>query len=83
MLDEGMIETDVRRIGAEQEMILVDDRRQPAPVSIEVLDRLNDPHFTTELATYNMECNLDPLLFGRDCLRTEQDPLTHFGVERR
>ncbi|MCH7512393.1 MAG: hypothetical protein IH947_00380 [Bacteroidetes bacterium] len=35
---------------------------------MEILDRINDPRFTTELARFNMEINLKPLLFECDCL---------------
>ena len=68
MLDEGMIESGVRRIGAEQEMFLVDRAMRPAMKAIEVLDRLNHPQFTTELALFNAEVNLSPQLFEGDCL---------------
>jgi CBS domain-containing protein/gamma-glutamyl:cysteine ligase YbdK (ATP-grasp superfamily) len=69
MLEEGRFETGVRRIGAEQELFLVDQHWRPAPISTEVLDILDDPHFTTELARFNLEFNLDPHLFGGSCLR--------------
>lgn len=68
MLSQGMIETGVRRIGAEQELFLVDKAWRPAPRSNEVLDALDDEAFTTELARFNLEFNLDPLTFGGDCL---------------
>ncbi|MHC4610724.1 MAG: glutamate-cysteine ligase family protein, partial [Planctomycetota bacterium] len=69
MLAEGRIESDVRRIGAEQELVLVDKNHQPAPVALEVLDRLGSDDFTTELAKFNVEFNLAPLAFHGDCLR--------------
>jgi CBS domain-containing protein/gamma-glutamyl:cysteine ligase YbdK (ATP-grasp superfamily) len=68
MLGDGLIESSVRRIGAEQEMFLVDDCWRPAPVALELLERLDDPHFTTELGQFNLEINLDPVEFGGDCL---------------
>ena len=40
MIDEGMIERDVRRIGAEQELFLVDEAWRPLPRQAEVLERL-------------------------------------------
>jgi len=67
MLDQGMVETGVRRIGAEQEMFLVDEVGRPVPLAVEVLDRL-DERFTTELAQFNLEANLTPHVFGGDCL---------------
>ncbi len=69
MLEEERFETGVRRIGAEQELFLVDRHWRPAPIATEVLEKLNDPHFTTELARFNLEFNLDPLVFGGSCLR--------------
>jgi CBS domain-containing protein/gamma-glutamyl:cysteine ligase YbdK (ATP-grasp superfamily) len=69
LIDRGMIETGVRRIGAEQEMFLVDRALRPAPLVLEVLDRLRHPQFTTELARFNLEANLSPMTFGGSCLR--------------
>jgi len=74
MLELGMIETGQRRIGAEQEFFLVDRGSHPAPVAMEVLARLDDPDFTTELARFNLETNLPPYQFGGACLsRLEKD----------
>ncbi len=75
-LDRGLIETGVRRIGAEQELFLVDSSWRPAPIAEEVLRSVNDPHFTTELARYNLEFNLDPLLFGGRCLSDMERQIT-------
>src|SRR5690606_30946895 len=49
MLERGMFETGVRRIGAEQEMFLIDDAGRPKRMALPVLERLADPAFTTEL----------------------------------
>jgi CBS domain-containing protein/gamma-glutamyl:cysteine ligase YbdK (ATP-grasp superfamily) len=68
MIERGMIEEGVRRIGAEQEMFLVDKDGRPAPAITELLERIGDPHFVTEVARFNLEFNLDPLPFGGDCL---------------
>ncbi len=69
MLEEERFETGVRRIGAEQELFLVDGFWRPAPIATEVLEAVDDPHFTTELARFNLEFNLDPHIFGGTCLR--------------
>lgn len=69
VLERGMIETGVRRIGAEQEMFLVDRVGAAAPVAMEILETANDPRLTTELAKFNLEANLSPQTFGGDCLR--------------
>lgn len=67
MLKKGLIEKDRQRIGAEQELSLVDKYFKPARIAPSVLNRLNDSHFTTELALYNLEINLDPLDLKGDC----------------
>lgn len=78
MLNNGMFETGVRRIGAEQELFIVDRSWRPAPLNDPILNDLNDGDFTTELAKFNMEFNLDPLVFGGDCLsRLEADINEH------
>ena len=83
MLEEGMIESDVRRIGAEQEFFLVDDGWRPAGLALEVLDEIDDPHFTTELGKFNLEVNLDPLDFGGDCLSRLESQLSEMLTKAR
>jgi hypothetical protein len=77
MLDSGLIESGVRRIGAEQEIFLVDRACEAAPVAPQLLERLarldpegrGDTHpFTTELARFNLEANLPPWKLGGDVL---------------
>jgi CBS domain-containing protein len=67
MLETGLVESGVRRVGAEQEMFLVDRDLRPAPVSQEVLKHANDARLTTEIARFNLEANLTPLLLKGDC----------------
>ena len=83
MLRDGRIESDVRRIGAEQEMFLVDQDAQPAPVALEVLKRLGHDSFTTELARFNLEANLSPQPFGGSCLRDMERELEGFLAAAR
>jgi CBS domain-containing protein/gamma-glutamylcysteine synthetase len=68
LLEQGRIEKGVRRFGAEQEMFLVNRGWRPAPVAVEVLERLGEP-FTTELARFNLEVNLEPMLLRGDAFR--------------
>lgn len=68
MLDEGWFEIDNIRIGAEQELCLVDKNVKAAPISMEVLEKLGGGNYTTELARFNLEVNLEPLVFTGDCL---------------
>ena len=75
MLDLGLIESGVRRIGVEQELFLVDESGAPAPVAMKVLRRLDDPRFVTELALFNLEINLSPLLLEGSCFSTMEAEL--------
>ncbi len=68
MLDNQQFETGIRRIGAEQEMFLVDHSNLPSWRAMETLELINDPRFTHELGKFNLEANLSPLEFGNDCL---------------
>ena len=70
MLDQGMIESGVRRFGAEQEAFLVDRTFHPAPSAPEILERLGDSAFTTELARFNLEMNLSPVPLEGSCFST-------------
>ena len=72
MLDEGLIESGVRRFGCEQEMFLVNRAWRPAPVAMEVLDRLDGEAFTTELARFNLEMNIEPMMLGGGCFSALQ-----------
>ena len=75
MLREGRFETGPRRIGAEQEMFLIDRQWGPARGSLQMLDRLRDPHFTTELGLFQLEANADPQLFTGDGLSRMENQL--------
>lgn len=68
MLAGGMIEHGVRRIGAEQEMFLVDSSMRPAPLAMELIEASADPRLTTEIGKFNLEANPPPLTFDADCL---------------
>ncbi len=76
MLEQDMFEKGVRRIGAEQELCLVDQNFRPSCNALEVLDHLKDPHFTTELALFNLEINLDPTELTKDCFSKIDQELT-------
>ncbi|PAU94183.1 CBS domain-containing protein [Aliifodinibius salipaludis] len=72
MLNEGdWFETDPIRIGAEQELCLVDQQAKAWPRNMEVLEKLQETengNFTTEYAKFNLEINMEPLEFNGDCL---------------
>jgi CBS domain-containing protein len=67
MLKKNLIEKKPVRIGAEQEFCVVTNRFFPNNNSVEVLEAINDDHFTTEIGKYNLEINSDPLLLGSNC----------------
>lgn len=69
MLDRGMIESGKRRIGAEQEMFIVNRAFQPANRALDILDTIEDPRFTHELGLFNLEANLGVQEMDRHCLR--------------
>ncbi|MFO1011180.1 MAG: CBS domain-containing protein [Planctomycetota bacterium] len=75
MLEEGWIEEGVRRIGAEQEMFLVDRSYEPANKALQILDRLKSGSYTTELAQFNLEANLEPREFEGKCFSSMQKEL--------
>ncbi|MEO2052525.1 MAG: CBS domain-containing protein [Allomuricauda sp.] len=83
MIKERMIESDVVRIGAEQEMCLINSDYRPAAKSLEIIKAIDDPHFTTELASYNMEANLDPVQLGNECFRSMQNQLENLLKKAR
>ncbi|MBK7876900.1 MAG: CBS domain-containing protein [Planctomycetes bacterium] len=75
MLEDGWIEEGVRRIGAEQEMFLVDRSYEPANKALQILDRLKSGSYTTELAQFNLEANLEPRAFEGNCFSAMQKEL--------
>ncbi len=75
MLENGLIESGVRRFGCEQEMFLVNRAWRPAPVAMEVLERLDGEAFTTELARFNLEMNVEPMMLGGACLSALQESI--------
>lgn len=71
MLDEDWFETDTIRIGAEQELCLIDQNAKPFFDAGKVLEALggDSEHFTTEFAKFNLEVNVNPPLeFKGDAL---------------
>ncbi len=70
MIDQKLFTKQPVMIGAEQEICLVDKYYKPAPVSMSLLEQLNDSDFTTELAKFNVELNLPPVPFSENCFTT-------------
>ncbi len=84
MLKSGMFEENVRRIGAEQEMFLVDSAYRPAPLALDVIGKAKDGRLTTEIGLFNLEANLTPLEFSGNCFRAMEDELNEvLGLVRK
>src|SRR6185295_2154832 len=65
---------------------------RPAPVSVEVLKRAEDPRLTTEIARFNLEANLTQLSLSGNCFSQMESELVqvlararqsanHFGAD--
>lgn len=70
LLEGQSFETTPIRIGAEQELCLVDRHNfKPAPLAMAVLEKMSDCSWLgTELARFNLEINLNPQPFTGNCL---------------
>ncbi|MDJ0778171.1 MAG: CBS domain-containing protein [Gammaproteobacteria bacterium] len=74
MIADDRIERGVKRVGVEQEMYIVDSAGYPLGISDQLLERIGEDNFSTELARFNLEANLDPIALGADFLGVlEQD----------
>ncbi len=69
MLEGDYFETGIKRIGAEQEVCLVDKYMKPALKGPEILKDFHPDWLTTELAQFNLEANMDPQEFTGSCFQ--------------
>ena len=75
MIEHDMIESGTNRVGAEQEMFLVDRDLRPAPLAMDVLAGITDSRVTTEIARFNLEANLTPRLIASNCFASMEQEL--------
>lgn len=75
MINHDWFETDIVRIGAEQEMVLVDQKSfKPACINMQALEHMTEwPWVETELAKFNLEINLQPREFSGTALKEMED----------
>jgi len=66
MIDEDLFEKGIQRVGAEQELCIVNKNYRPSLNALKILEKINDSHFTTELALFNLEINLDPVVLAKN-----------------
>tara|TARA_R110001592_G_scaffold178248_3_gene418928 strand:- start:4467 stop:6353 length:1887 start_codon:yes stop_codon:yes gene_type:complete len=76
MIKNDVFEKGIQRVGAEQELCIVDKDYRPSLKALEILEKVNDPHVTTELALFNLEINLDPFALKKDCFKKLAHQLT-------
>ncbi len=78
MLGNGLFpDDDPIHVGAEQEICLIDKHLKPAPVSLQIMETLKNDKFTTELAKFNIEANLDPRTFEGSCFSDMEKEILH------
>lgn len=75
LISNDRFEKGITRIGAEQEFCIVTKDWRPGKNSDAILKAINDPHFTTELAKYNLEINLDPVELKGPCFNFVENQL--------
>jgi CBS domain-containing protein len=64
------------KIGAEQELCIVNHNFEPSKSALDLLKSIDDPHYTNELGLFNLEINLDPIDLNSNCFSaTEQNLL--------
>ncbi|MGH3451803.1 MAG: glutamate-cysteine ligase family protein [Haloechinothrix sp.] len=74
MLSDGSFSFPRKHIGLELEMNLVDEALRPSMNNTEVLEKLDNPSFTTELGQHNLELNVPPRpLAGHSLQQFEDD----------
>ncbi len=77
MLQENLFDSDDIKIGAEQELCIVQNNFDPAISALEILDAIDEEHYTNELALFNLEINLDPELLTESCFARMESELQH------
>lgn len=86
MLENDYFENDIIRIGAEQEMCIVNAKNfKPAPINLEILEKGKKYKWLDqELARFNLETNLTPHVFTKNCLsKLEKENLEYLKTIRK
>ncbi|WP_439128864.1 CBS domain-containing protein [Polaribacter sp.] len=76
MLQNNLFEAGITRVGAEQEICIVDKDYRPSVNALKILEKIKDDHYTTELALFNLEINLDPFELKDNCFSKIEKQLT-------
>jgi Glutamate-cysteine ligase family 2(GCS2) len=75
MLTQHIFDYERPLTGMEIELDLVDEDYQPRMANAEVLERIADPRYQTELGQFNIEFNVDPRLLPGDAARELESDL--------
>lgn len=67
MLQDDIFDNGDPKIGAEQEICIVNKELEPSQNALKLLDVIDDEHYTNELALFNLEINLEPLPLKDNC----------------
>lgn len=78
MLADGSFSFPRKNIGVELELNLVDTALRPSMNNTEVLEKLDDPSFTTELGQHNLELNVPPRVLAGESLSELEHELRDF-----
>lgn len=78
MLDNNWFEDDIKCIGAEQEMCLINKHYKPAYKAMDILEDFHPEWLTTELAKFNLELNLSPQVFEGNALSNMEAELRNY-----
>ena len=80
MLQDEVFENDMIRIGAEQELCLVDLKTlKPAPIAMQTIESMpGSPWLETELSKFNLETNLTPRIFEKDCMSKMEEEIRSY-----
>ncbi|GAB96197.1 hypothetical protein BJY21_004464 [Kineosphaera limosa] len=73
MLVTSSFDSDVPMTGMEIELYLVDESLQPSYNNTAVLEAIDDSAFQTELAQFNIECNVDPRVLNDDAMQVLEE----------
>ena len=67
MLQDDIFDNGDPKIGAEQEICIVNKELEPSQNALKLLDVIDDEHYTNELALFSLEINLEPLPLKDNC----------------
>ncbi|QUQ69450.1 glutamate-cysteine ligase family protein [Kutzneria sp. CA-103260] len=74
MLTDDVFSFPQQQMGLEIELNLVDEKLRPAMTNSVVLEKIDDPSFTTELSQHNLEINVPPRpLAGNEAVDLERE----------